>query len=75
MPGLFGGFHTAPLTNNSERRKSSLTVEILFGGKRSLVGALSPLFVGALVWIPFILVYILGSFFNSRFSHGFSKNI
>jgi hypothetical protein len=48
---------------------AQIGLETLLGDRRWLVGVLSPLLLGDIIYIAIIYVYILGSFYFIRFSY------
>lgn len=68
-----GGVHGTLLANKPTRYSSFLSLEVWLFAIRCLVGTLSPSLCGDAIYIPFIDVYILGSFFSGRLPYSFSK--
>jgi hypothetical protein len=68
---MWGRFRRVPLANDSTRRNSFLARQAFLGGSRYLAGGI----VSTIIWIPFIYVYILGSFYNNRVLNGFSNGL
>jgi hypothetical protein len=63
------------LVNNSTRYNLFLALEFFLLGIRYFLGALSSLLLGDFTYIIFIYAYILGSFYSSKFPHGFSTGL
>lgn len=70
---MFGCFHETSFANDLTRSNPSLTLEVLLGGNRWLVGTLITLLFGDSIEIPFIYVCISENFYISRCPYDFSN--